>query len=42
VLTHGSRIVIVVVARDVKFVFFPNSNFDCKIRILFEFYLGLL
>ena len=22
--------------RDVKFVFFPNSNFVCKIRILFE------
>ena len=27
--------------RDVKFVFFPNSNFVCKIRILFELRLGL-
>jgi len=29
------------VTRDVKFVFFPNSNFVCKIRILFELRLGL-
>ena len=27
--------------RDVKFVFFPNSNFVCKIRILFELRLCL-
>jgi len=25
-----------VLVRDVKFIFFPNSNFVCKIRILFE------
>jgi len=27
-------------SRDVKFVSFPNSNFVCKIRILFELRLG--
>jgi len=27
--------------RDVKFVFFSNSNFVCNIRILFELRLGL-
>ena len=27
-------------SRDVKFVFFPNSNFVFKIRILFELRLG--
>ena len=31
----------VIHTRDVKFVFFPNSNFVCKIRILFELRLGL-
>jgi len=31
----------VVTIRDVKFVFSPNSNFVCKIRILFELRLGL-
>jgi len=31
---------IVVVIRDVKFVFFPNSNFVFKIRILFELRSG--
>jgi len=34
-------IIITVRTRDVKFVFFPNSNSVCKIRILFELRLGL-
>jgi len=28
------------ITRDVKFAFFSNSNFVCKIRILFELCLG--
>jgi len=30
----------VVSGRDVKFVFFSNTNFICKIRIVFELCLG--
>ena len=34
------HLLVVLGARDVKFVFFPNSNFVFKIRILFELRSG--
>ena len=38
---HGFPPNLVILSRDIKFVFFPNSNFVCKIRILFELRLDL-
>ena len=37
---HCLVILVIVWSRDVKFVFFPNSNFVFKIRILFELRSG--